>query len=193
MKKRTLVAFVSISLMLLSSIEMKGQELVKAPKQYSLELGYRYSISNDLLPSGGSHGYGFMLDYAWQLSGFSGSKRPVYLSVPIGYTIIPGSGAVSGQRMLSYGWTVRHMMNKDKTFQPFLGYALLLNQFSIDDRDGSLFGHQTRFDLGLNYRTESAITPFIKMEYSMARHPQLDNPESNWLHFIEIKAGIRLK
>ncbi len=154
-----------------------GQELIKAPKQYSLEIGYRYSLSNDFISSGGKHGYGFLLDYAWQLSGFTPAKHAVYLSVPIGYTILPGSGSTPGQRMLSYGWTVRHMMNRDKTVQPFVGYALLLNQLSFENRDGSVFGHQTRFAAGLNYNTESMVTPYITLEYSMARHPQLDVAE----------------
>ena len=172
---------------------VSGQELLKAPKQYSLELGYRYSISNDLLPSGGQHGYGFMLDYAWQLSGFTPAKRPVYLSVPLGYTIVPGSGSNPDQRMLSYGWTVRHMLNRDKTIQPFMGYALLLNQYKESGREGSLFGHQTRFALGMNYKTSSILSPFAKIEYSMARHPQLDVAESSWLHFVELKVGVRVK
>lgn len=170
-----------------------SQELTKAPKQYSLELGYRYIISNDFVSSGGIHGYGFLLDYAWQLSGFTTAKHPVYLSVPIGYSFLPGGGSEPGQRMLSYGWTVRHMLNRDKAVQPFVGYALLLNQLSFENREGSIFGHQTRFSAGLNFRTESIITPFIKLEYSMARHPQLDVAESYWLHFIEMKLGLRLK
>ena len=193
MKHYILKVFTLVLTLSLTSQVIRGQELVKAPKQYSIEIAYRYSLSNDFLISGGDHGYGFLLDYAWQLSGFTPAKRAVYLSVPIGYTIIPGTGSTPGQRMLSYGWTVRHMMSRNKTVQPFIGYALLLNQLSFENRDGSFFGHQTRFSAGLNYKTSSIFTPYLALEFSMARHPQLDVPDSYWLHFLELKLGVRMK
>lgn len=168
-----------------------GQELEKAPKQYSLELGYRYMLSNELVPGGGTHGYGFLLDYAWQLSGYQPGHNPIYLSVPLGYTMIPGGDAGPTQRMLHYGWTVRHMIGKPRKIYPFLGYALLLNQVSVSDREGQLFGHQTRFAAGVNFNSDSRVIPYITFEYSMTRHPQFDAP-SSWLHFIELKTGIRL-
>lgn len=175
------------------SLNVQSQELEKAPKQISVELGYRYMLSNDLVPDGGSAGYGFMIDYAWKLSGYTPSKRAVYLSVPLGYTILPGSTTGPSQRMLNYGWAVRHMIGKGQVVQPYVGYGLLLNQVSVEDREGQLFGHQTRFALGSNFNHGSLITPYITVEYSMARHPQLDIAESSWLHFIELKAGIRIK
>jgi hypothetical protein len=42
-----------------SFINLTSQDLIKAPKQYSFELGYRYMLSNDLLTIGGQNGYGF--------------------------------------------------------------------------------------------------------------------------------------
>ena len=180
-----------IMLFFVPGMLISGQELEKAPKQYSIEIGYRYMLSNELVPDGGVHGYGFLLDYAWQLSGFHGKKRPVYLSVPLGYTMIPGGNSGPSQRMLHYGWTVRHMIGNGKTLHPYIGYALLLNQVSIEDVEGSLFGHQTRFAAGMNFKTESRVKPFITFKYSMSRHPQLGAP-SSWLHFIELKSGIRL-
>jgi hypothetical protein len=174
-------------------VSLSAQELEKAPKQYSFELGYRYMLSNALVPDGGTHGYGFLIDYAWQLSGFSEAKRAVYLSVPLGYSIIPGGDSGPGQRMLHYGWTVRHMLVKEGKVQPFLGYALLLNQVSVEDQSGQLFGHQTRFAAGTNFASGGLLTPYITVEYSMARHPQLGVEESSWIHFLGVKAGIRIK
>lgn len=182
-----------IILLLLATIVLpgRGQELEKAPKQYSLELGYRYMLSNELVPDGGAQGYGFLLDYAWQLSGYLPGHNPIYLSVPLGYTMIPGIDGGPSQRMLHYGWTVRHMIGKPRKVYPFLGYALLLNQVSVSDRDGQLFGHQTRFAAGVNFNSDRRVIPFVTIEYSMARHPQFDAPGS-WLHFLELKTGIRL-
>lgn len=169
-----------------------GQELEKAPKQYSFELGYRYMISNELISGGGTHGAGFLLDYAWQLSGYTPDKNAVFLSVPIGYAIIPSTSGGPAQRMLHYGWTVRHMIGREKKIHPFMGYALLLNQVSADDREGQLFGHQTRFAVGVNFNSGGFTTPYIAFEYSMARHPQFE-AESSWLHFMELKLGLRFQ
>ncbi len=177
----------------IGSFTLHGQELVKAPKQISFELGYRYMLSNDLVPGGGVNGYGLLIDYAWQLSGYTETKHPVYLSVPIGYTVIPATAGAPGQRMLHYGWAVRHMIGRGKTIQPYLGYGLLLNQVSIENREGQLFGHTTRFSFGTNFKNESILTPYITIDYSMARHPQLDVEENSWLHFLELKLGLRFK
>jgi hypothetical protein len=179
--------------LIICAFNVQAQELEKAPKQISFELGYRYIMTNELISNGGLNGYGFLIDYAWQLSGFTETKHPVYLSVPLGYTIIPGSETLAGQRMLHYGWAVRHMLGKKKTIQPYVGYGLLLNQISIEDREGQVFGHQTRFGFGMNYNNKSILTPYLTLEYSMARHPQLDVEESSWIHFLEVKAGVRFK
>lgn len=183
--------WILLSVLTIISFPGRGQEIEKAPKQYSLELGYRYMLANVLVPDGGTHGYGFLLDYAWQLSGYLPGHNPVYLSVPIGYTMIPGGDTGPTQRMLHYGWTVRHMIGKPKPVHPFLGYALLLNQVSVDDRAGQLFGHQTRFAAGVNFNSDIRVIPYITIEYSMTRHPQF-NAASSWLHFMELKTGIRL-
>lgn len=173
------------------TLTARGQELEKAPKQYSFELGYRYMLRNELVADGGKHGFGFLLDYAWQLSGYLPGHSPIYLSVPLGYSMIPGGDDGATQRMLHYGWTVRHMIGKPGVIHPFMGYALLLNQVSVAGREGQLFGHQTRFAAGFNLHSAMRAIPYVAIEYSMSRHPQFNAPGS-WLHFLELKTGIRL-
>jgi hypothetical protein len=173
------------------TLNARGQELEKAPKQYSFELGYRYMLRNELVADGGIHGFGFLLDYAWQLSGYLPGHNPIYLSVPLGYSMIPGGEGGTTQRMLHYGWTVRHMIGKPGAIHPFMGYALLLNQVTVADREGQLFGHQTRFAAGCNFNSAMRVIPYVAIEYSMSRHPQFNAPGS-WLHFMELKTGIRL-
>ncbi|MFZ5939733.1 MAG: hypothetical protein ACOYXB_04090 [Bacteroidota bacterium] len=188
--KRVFTLF-ALPLFLASSLH--AQELLKAPKQYSVEAGYRYMLKNDLVPGGATSGYTLLLDYAWQLSGYTTAKKPIYLSVPLAYTWFPGTNGATGMRMLSYGWTVRHMLTRDRAVNPFLGYALLLNQVSVDGVEGQLFGHQTRFEAGVNFGGSARLKPYIKVEYSMSRHPQLNDPESYWLHAVELKAGVRIR
>jgi len=190
--KRIAQATVILILLSFLSTELYAQELLKAPKQYSVELGYRYLLKNDLVPNGATSGYTLLLDYGWQLSGYTAGKKPVYLTVPLAYTYFPGQNGTTGMRMLSYGWTVRHMLTRDKNINPFLGYALLLNQLSVNGTEGQLFGHQTRFEFGANFRGAEKLKPFLKVEYSMSRHPQLDDPESYWFHAVELKAGLRI-
>lgn len=168
-----------------------SQEIHKAPKQITAELGYRYVLKNDLLSDAAASGMSLMLDYGWQLSAFDGIGKPVYLTIPLGYTYFPGSSSATGMRMLSYGWSVRHMLTSGGRTSLFMGYGLLLNQLSVSDREGQMFGHQTRFEFGVNFLDKQPLSPFIKLEYSMSRHPQLDDPESYWFHAVELKTGVR--
>ncbi len=189
MMKKLILFWIGI----ISLSTLNGQELVKAPKVISVELAYRYMMSNDLVSNAGSNGYGFLVDYAWQLSGFNGKKHPVYLSVPLGYVVVPGNDTDPGMRMLHYGWAVRHMLGHGEKVKPFLGYGLLLNQVSIENREGQVFGHQTRFTFGTDFNTQKRVLPYLAVEYSMARHPQLDQEDSSWLRFLELKAGVRIQ
>jgi len=166
--------------------------VVKAPKQYSVEMGYRYMHKNTFINQANT-GYTVLFDYAWQLSGFGGDKAPTYLSVPIGYTYLlaDNGNANENMRILSYGWTVRHMFRKGKKHMPFLGYSLLLNQLSINGTEGQVFGHQTKFDCGVDFVTGKRLRPFVKAEWSMTRYPRLQQDKGDWLYAAELKAGFR--
>lgn len=168
-----------------------AQQMEKVPKQYSLEAGYRYILSSEFNNSA-PKGYTFIFDYAWQLSGF-GEKKASYITVPIGYTIMPaGSSDDDPVRIVSYGWTVRHELAKNKMFVPWLGYALLLNQYSEETIEGRLFGHQTRFSLGANYMGIEGLIPFAKIEYSLTNFPIWGQSQSKQYNFLEFKLGLRL-
>jgi hypothetical protein len=164
--------------------------LEKAPKQYSVELGYKYIYSSGF-ENKASQGYGILLDYSWMLSGFV-NKHKVFLSVPLGYSyMMPDSETDEPISILNYGWTVRHELLKNKKNVPFLGYALLLNQLRIENIDGSVFGHQTKFELGYNFRNDKKVIYFAKIEYSFTRFPSLGNKKSNKIHAVEVKVGFR--
>gem|GEM_PF-3350410 len=58
-----------------------------------MEFGYRNLFSlidnaNALPAKLATQGYGFLFDYAWQLSGLNKKRPAVYLTVPIGYTVL---------------------------------------------------------------------------------------------------------
>ena len=187
MKRTILTLFISL---LISGLSF-AQQMEKVPKQYSLEAGYRYVLSsefNNVAPTG----YTFLFDYAWQLSGF-GEKKASYITVPIGYTIMPaGSPDDDPVRIVSYGWTVRHELAKNKKIVPWMGYGLLLNQYSEETVEGRLFGHQTRFSLGVNYMGFDRLIPFAKIEYSMTNFPIWGQDKSKQYNFLEFKLGLRL-
>ena len=160
----------------------------KVPKQYSIEMGYRMVSANDF-EGLNSMGTTILFDYAWQLSGFI-SKKPSYISVPLGYTYLFHGKGEKSARILSYGWSVRHDLLKEKSWTPFIGYSLVLNQLSIESTEGQLFGHQTKFDFGLDHMISEKLTMFTKIEYSMTRYPQLEK-ESSWMRAYEFKFGLR--
>lgn len=167
-------------------------KMEKVPKLKSFELGYRYVLSSsfDAQPSSGTT---LLFDYAWQLSGFSENKNAAYISVPLGYTYLMNSNDTLSKntRILSYGWTVRHDLGRNKKAIPFMGYALLLNQLKLDNVKGGVMGHQTKFDFGYDFMTSGKLRYFFKLEYSYTRYPKLGEKESQTIHAAELKIGLR--
>ena len=180
-------------MMVLAAVAMQamGQELKmeKVPKQMGLETGYIYTFQNQFNPDAGS-GYFLLFDYAWKLSGFH-KKASAYISVPLGYSMYNAS-AGNPVSVLSYGWTVRHELNKSEKAVPFLGYGLLLNQLRQQNIDGSIFGHQTKFEFGYNFHPGNKWEPYVKAEYSMTRFPNWQSSGSKWIQSANIVVGIRM-
>ncbi|MFB6342650.1 hypothetical protein ACE1ET_13055 [Saccharicrinis sp. FJH62] len=186
MKLKTLL----LSLLFVLAVFSMNAQMEKVPKQYTVEAGYIYTFDNGFENSGSNGGH-FLLDYAWQLSGFH-KKKAAYITVPLGYSWLMGQGAEKDLRILSYGWTVRHELGKDRDFIPFIGYGLLLNQLRQEGTEGSIFGHQTQFEFGFNYTKPERIQPFIKLEYSMIRFPQFGADQSYRMNHLALKFGIRM-
>lgn len=187
MKKSLLIIVLSFAFINLLS----AQEMDKVPKQFSLEAGYRYVVSSEF-ENVAPTGYTFIFDYAWQLSGFH-KKKASYISVPIGYTYMPaGSLSDEAVSIISYGWTVRHNLSRDKSIIPWMGYALLLNQYRQSEVEGKLYGHQTRFSFGADFKGLGKLTPYVNIEYSMTNFPVWREKESKQYNHIAVKLGVRL-
>ena len=174
--------------LLFAVLTSNAQSFSRVPKFVSAELGYRYitSTSFDIK----NQGMTLLIDYAWQLSGFTG-KPAAYISVPLGYTYLFGGNGTNTGRILSYGWTVRHDLKSNRKAIPFFGYGLLLNQLKITGTEGSVFGHQTRFDFGYLFKTAKKTSYYTKLEYSYSRYPHLGAKKSDSIHAVEIKTGVR--
>lgn len=174
---------------LLLNIGLKAQDVHRVPKNYALELGYRYlpSTTFDIKNAGPT----VLFDYAWQLSGFSG-KPASFITVPMGYTFLSQGESQNNARILSYGWTVRHHLTANRKAIPYLGYGLLLNQLRMSNLDGSVFGHQTRFDFGYLFTLTEKLGLFAKLEYSYTRYPRLGLKSSDKIHAAELKIGVNL-
>jgi hypothetical protein len=183
-----------LTLIFLFTIKLPAQETIfaRVPKQYSFEFGYRNLFGQSNFLNNTTHGYGALFDYGWQLSGFDGKKAKSFITVPMGYTILLPDDANSKQiNMLNYGWTVRHELSRHPKIVPFVGYGLLLNNMRINETEGSLFGHQTQFDLGININTEYRLKYFAKIEYSYTSYPRFNEPERIRLHYADLRIGAR--
>ncbi len=176
---------------LMAANMLNAQEMDRVPKQLSFEAGYRYVVSSEF-DNNAPQGYTFVFDYAWQLSGFH-KKKASFISVPIAYTIMP-AGSISDQavKIISYGWTVRHNLARDKNVIPWMGYALLLNQYKQTDVEGKVFGHQTRFTFGADFKSFGRFTPYLSIDYSMTNFPVWGEKESKQFNHMGLKLGLRL-
>ena len=169
----------------------------KIPKQYSLEFGYRNVFSvidrTNILPANNAtHGYGFLLDYAWQLGGLYGKKPAIYLSIPIGYTVlIPDNNLSQRATMLNYGWATRHELAKNKPFTPFVGYGLFINTLKIKGVEGGIMGHQTQFDFGADFKTSSRVKYFAKLQYSYTSYPKPEHDKRLHYQYFDVRVGVR--
>lgn len=175
----------------------KLNRINKVPKQYSFEFGYRHVFSiidhyNVLQGNAVRHGYGYLFDYAWQLSGLNKTKPAVYISLPMGFSTIKATHAASNDMTLfAYGWSTRHELGIDKKFTPFVGYGLLLNTLKIKGSSGGIMGHQTQFDAGFNIKTTEKLTYFTKIQYSYTSFPIINLDKRIHLHFADLRIGIR--
>lgn len=178
-------------------LAQKDSTFYKVPKQISFEMGYRnvFSLidrSASPFVNSASNGYGFLLDYAWKLSGLNGRKPGIYLSVPIGYSVMLADNNLSKNvNMLNYGWTIRHELSVNKPLTPFVGYGLLLNTLKIDGTDGGVMGHQTQFEFGANLNTKTRLKYFAKLQYSYTSYPKLGDSKRIHFQYLDLRVGVR--
>ena len=218
MNKSVLKSFI-ISIFIFTPIILTAQKdsvvIKRIPHQISVEFGYRnsfyqntYLLSNGnyaefdangkVLPNqtynSATHGVGILADYAWQFGGLTGKKPAIYLSIPMGYTILlPDNSASKRISMLNYGWTIRHnLATSDKKLIPFVGYGLFLNNMSVDGVPGSVSGHQTQFEGGLNFSTATKLQYFVKLQGSYSSYPKLGNGKSLHFMYADLRVGVRL-
>jgi len=213
---RLQIVLISILFILPATLlaQKKDSTNYRVPHQISVEFGYRYSFyrstylltdgtyalfdaSGKVLPNqtynSATSGVGILADYAWQLGGLNGKKPAIYLSIPMGYTILlpdnPSSKRVS---MLNYGWTIRHeLATKDKKIIPFVGYGLFLNNLSVDGVSGSVSGHQTQFESGVNFKTATKLNYFVKLQGSYSSYPRLNYGKSLHFMYADLRIGVR--
>ena len=206
-----------ISIFILNPIISFAQKdsvfIKRIPHQISVEFGYRNSFyqntylsnigtyigdpSNTLSQTlnNATHGVGILVDYAWQLGGFNNKKPAIYLSIPMGYTVMfPDNSASKRVSMLNYGWTIRHnLATSDKKLIPFVGYGLFLNNMSLGIPEwGSVSGHQTQFEGGLNFSTATKLQYFVKLQGSYSSYPKLGYAKSLHFMYADLRFGVRL-
>lgn len=191
--------FIALQFFCISMVSAnKDSIFYKVPKQISFEAGYRYVFPvidrSSVTPyvNSTSNGYGFLFDYGWKLSGLNGKRPAIYLTVPIGYSIMLPDNSISKRiSMLNYGWTIRHEFSVNKPITPFAGYGLLLNTLKIDGTLGGVMGHQTQFEGGVNINTKSRLKYFAKLQYSYNSFPKLGAKERIHFQYVDLRFGVR--
>lgn len=168
---------------------LRAQEIEKAPKIKTFELGYRYNyaVTYSNFPK---NGISMVFDYGWQLSGFH-KKAAAFISVPFGYTFFTASGSEKKSSLIFYGWTVRHNLTRDKKYIPYFGYHLLLNQLKFKGISGRDIGHETRFEFGYNILLKEKKQLVVKIEYGMIFIPSFNQTKSESMKYFGVKTGYR--
>ena len=171
---------------------MNAQEImerVSKDKTFSLSTTYIFRNDFDNLASGGLGG---SFEFSYKISGYH-RKSPVYLMVPLEYNYYPGTDALKSINILSYGWSLRHHLGRDKKIVPFVDYSLMLSQLRIEETAGYLIGHQTRFGAGINIKpNRDRLRGFLKLEYGYHNYPEFGVEETKHLHTFVIRAGVRI-
>lgn len=189
MKNILTTIFIFISIITIEA--QQNTPFFRIPRIKTFEAGYKYLPENSFSKTT-VHGETFWFDYAWQLRGFDSTKNAVYISIPLGLTLLQGNDIDADIHILEYGWTIRHNILRNRKWIPWIGYALLLNNVQIYDRSGSLFGHQTRLEIGITHnKPKKHLNPLFKIEYGYARFPQFNETKSNVIQHITIKVGFR--
>jgi hypothetical protein len=160
-------------------------------KYFGLEIGPKLNLKTSPDTLAGS-GFGIMVEYAWQVGGLNGKKCRSYIAIPLGYSYMVDNKNHEKGSVLNYGWTITHELSKDSNNVPFIGYGILLNQYQFDGIKGSIFGHQSRFEFGINHYVSSKFVLYGKLDYSYVRFPSLFDSKSRTMHQMEIKFGARI-
>lgn len=184
MKTLLFVVFLS----LIFSVQSQDFEIV--PKQKTIEIGTSYVFHSGFEKTA-AFSEGASFDIAWLVSGFQ-NKRKVFISIPLGFYrgAAAGSDTVSTSRIF-YGWTIRHELRKDKKMIPFLAYGLLLNQLWLSNTEGHGMGHETRFDVGTDFKLSGVKVFTMHLSYSHATFPAFGETESKTMDFLSLIAGLR--
>ncbi len=187
------IVFTIVLLALFSITMALGQSLEKTPKDYAIHLSLNHHLRLPFSQTA-KDGIGIELDHSWQLSGYQGGRK-AFITVPLGYKyFIPRESTTSNSRSLYYGWKVRHEWKRgNPRWQPFLGYALLLNQLWIEGVEGNIIGHETRFTLGMERNISTKFAYILSLDYSYIRFPQLGIKKAPKSMEVALKFGIRIK
>lgn len=189
--KSTIFAiFLILTIALTSKAQNNMDSTDRVNKFVGLEIGPKINLMASPDTLAGS-GFGMMIEYGWQVSGFNGKKKRSFISIPLGYSYIIDNKNKEMGRQLNYGWAVTHELTKDTNFVPFIGYGLLLNQYTFENLKGSIFGHQSKFEFGINYFVSSKWAFYGKLDYSYLRFPIYNENKSRSIHQTEVKFGVK--
>lgn len=186
------IAFIILFLLFTSVVKSQNKidTMDRVNKFIGIEIGPKMNLKASPDTLAGS-GFGVMIEYGWQVSGFNGKKKRSFISVPLGYSYIIDNKNKEMGRQLNYGWAVTHELTKDTNFIPFIGYGLLLNQYTYENMKGSIFGHQSKFEFGINYYLNNRWVFYGKLDYSYLRFPIYNENKSSSIHQAEVKFGIK--
>jgi hypothetical protein len=157
--------------------------LENLPKRITIETGYSRLLKSNIDEISNS-GFAFGFYFMCPVSGFSG-KPKAFISLPLGYSVIPPKDTSKDFGIAYYGIHITHeLSNKSKNI-PFVGYSLLFNQLRKQYTEGRVIDHETHFDAGYYFGEKV----FLKAEDSIASYPELENPISDKLSNAGLKIG----
>lgn len=189
-KSTIITIFLTLVMTQVSKAQNNIDSTDRVNKYIAFEIGPKINLRTSPDTLAGS-GFGIMIDYGWQVSGFNGKKKRSFISVPLGYSYIIDNKNKEMGKLLNYGWAVTHELTKDTNFVPFIGYGLLLNQYTFENIKGSIFGHQSKFEFGINYFVSSKWALYGKLDYSYLRFPIYNESKSRSIHQTEVKFGMK--
>jgi hypothetical protein len=168
-----------------------------APRVFALSAAGSYAFRSELpLTANGRSvrpwGVQAGARFGWQVGGFAGG-RASWVGFETEFALQPGHDYRTSYALL-YGIFAKHALTRHTRVRPYFAYGLGAGQVWVRNVDGRGIGHQTRVEVGMDFRAAERRRVSLALIYQAVIMPSLareDAPASDAsFHALVLATGI---